>query len=159
MNFNEKNKKLKTYITLLDDIGQKDFLMPIEEIRLGNQFAELKDPELLKSALLVDKYLDHKNFHVKRVIAIAFRSLEIFDDAKINQAMGRFLSDSAHWVVHDAIWYFKNAKTTDKQIIETIKDLSVKTPLTDEQLAETPPSSDPTVNMKWMADKTLGILR
>ncbi|NME70449.1 hypothetical protein [Flammeovirga aprica] len=148
-------EKIKNYITLLEEIGEKEFLMPIEEIRLGNQFAELKDIELLKKNLLVDKYLNHKNFHVKRVIAIAFRRLEKFDDLEINNAMKKFLNDPAHWVVYDAIWYFKESKTVDKNIIQIIENLSANTALTEEQLQETSPSSDPTVNMKWMADETL----
>ncbi len=159
MIFNRKNKKLKSYLTLLEEIGQKEFLMPIEEIRLGNQFAELKDSELLKKNLLVDKYLNHKNFHVKRVIAIAFRRLETFDDNGINQAIKEFLDDQAHWVVYDALWYFKEARTSDEQIIRRIKEISEKTALTAEQLAESSPSSDSTVNMKWMADETLEILK
>ena len=159
MIFNRKNKKLKTYIALLEEIGQKEFLMPIEEIRLGNQFAELKDPELLKKNLLVDKYLNHNNFHVKRVIAIAFRRLGNFDDIQINKAMREFMNDSAHWVVYDAIWYFKEAKTSDNNVIQKIKDISTKTELTEEQLAETSPSSDPMINMKWMADETLEIIK
>ena len=44
-------------------------------------------------------------------------------------------------------------------VIKKIKDISTNAELTEEQLSETSPSSDPIVNMKWMADETLEIIK
>lgn len=159
MIFNRKNKKLKTYLALLEELGQKEFIMPIELIRLGNQFAALGDPKLLKKSLLAGGFLNHESLHVKRVIAIAFRCLQEFDDSDINASMKRFLEDSSYWLVYDAIWFFKEAKTSDPEVIQIIENLAVNTKLSEGQLAETSPSSDPMVNMKWMADETLALLK
>jgi len=60
---------MPTFDELVDeaiDVLDADFVMPIDEIRLGTAFSELPEPTKVAEKL-ISTLFQHKNFHVRRV--------------------------------------------------------------------------------------------
>jgi HEAT repeat protein len=111
------NKLVSEAIDILD----ADFVMPIDEIRLGNAFAELPKPEEVARKLILTLF-QHDNFHVRRVAVQAWRRIAIQNVNGLRDDLLQALKDPEDWVKYDAAWAIREIGYQDK---ETLNLLSV----------------------------------
>ena len=103
------------------DVLDADFVMPIDEIRLGNAFSELPEPEVVAQEL-ISTLFQHHNFHVRRVAVQAWRRIAVPNVRGLREALLQALEDPESWVRYDAAWAIREIGYRDE---ETLNFLSV----------------------------------
>ena len=101
------------------DILDADFVMPIDEIRLGNEFSELPEPEKVAEKL-ISTLFKHHNFHVRRVAVQAWRRIAIPNAKGIREALLQALEDPEEWIKYDAAWAICEIGYRDKEILNAL---------------------------------------
>ena len=101
------------------DILDADFVMPIDEIRLGNEFSELPEPKKVAQKLILTLF-QHHNFHVRRVAVQAWRRIALSNVYGLREALLQALKDPADWVKYDAAWAIREIGYRDKEILNAL---------------------------------------
>jgi hypothetical protein len=123
--FGGGNKNPITPLTKqLDTLGGKQFIMPIEIFSLANAFVEFPDKNSVIETLTQEKYAAHTSPHVRRVVVITLRRMQIFDLPNVVELMYQKLDDSNPWVAYDAAWYFKESKLKVDKITKKLKEIA-----------------------------------
>jgi len=102
------------------EVLDADFVMPLDEIRLGSAFSELSEPEKVAEMLLTTLFA-HSNFHVRRVAIQAWRRIGITNVKGLREALLQALNDSQGWIVYDAAWAIAELGYDDVQILDSLK--------------------------------------
>nr|CAP48572.1 putative integron gene cassette protein [uncultured bacterium] len=124
-------------------LGNSFPIMPIDEIRLSVEFAELPNqPKVIDR--LIRELFDHENMHVRRIAVNACRRSEHFDEPGLRDALVRRLSDEEAWVRYDAAWAIGDAGYDDAEIRNGLRAAAgdAKLPGDEERRAENPSDAD-----------------
>lgn len=148
---------LEELIRRTQAMATRDVVMPIEEIRLAAQLAELPDKDTTISALL-SRLFDHGNFHVRRVAINATRRIGRFQHPGLVDAFVNRLSDRHPWVRYDAAWALKDSKSARPDVVRGLELLSdnLRMAPSERQAVGT---SDPSLRARLMATVALEAIR
>ncbi|MEC5126833.1 HEAT repeat domain-containing protein [Verrucomicrobiales bacterium BCK34] len=124
-------------------LGNSFPIMPIDEIRLSVEFAELPNQSKVIGRLIRELF-DHDNMHVRRIAVNACRRSKHFDEPGLRDALLLRLSDEEAWVRYDAAWAIGDAGYDDDEIRSALKaaagDLTL--PEDEERRAKNPSNAD-----------------
>jgi hypothetical protein len=101
------------------EVGDSFPVMPIDEIRLSVDFAELPD-QVQVVERLVRELFNYPNMHVQRIAINACRRSQQFGVRGLKEALTEKLSDSEPWVRYDAAWAIHDAKYDSPKIREEL---------------------------------------
>ena len=103
------------------DVLDADFVMPIDEIRLGTAFSELPKPDEV-ARKLISTLFQHHNYHVRRVAVQAWGRIAASKVSGLREALHKALEDPEGWVRYDAAGAIRKIGYRDE---ETLNLLSV----------------------------------
>lgn len=148
---------LEDLIRRAQGLARQDVVMPVEEVRLAAQLAELPDKGATLEALLT-RLFDHENFHVRRVGVNAARRIGNFEHPGLMEALVRKVADPHAWVRYDAAWALKDSKSTRPDVIRALEVLSADLRMTPAE-RKAVGTSDPALRARIMATEALEELR
>lgn len=117
------------------ELGNSFPVMPVDEIRLSVEFAELPEQTEVVARLIRDLF-HHENMHVRRIAVNACRRSRRFDVPGLEAALTEKLADHEPWVRYDAAWAIKDAQYDNPRIRELLlkNAASVRLPEDEERL-------------------------
>ena len=123
--------RLQSLIEEARALAGKDIIMPIEEIRVAAQLAEVAGSESGSQNAVISKVRaelwDHENFHVRRVAVNSIRRIGRFDSVDLPGALIAKLEDPHPWVRYDAAWAIEAAGYRTPEAISALKKLAAGT--------------------------------
>lgn len=120
------------------DLGNREIIMPVEEIRLAHQFSCLPNQERVVSRLVAELF-SHSNMHVRRIAVSASRRSRAFGTPGLIDAITERLSDPEPWVQYDAAWAIGEARYNTTEIKRRLSAIAANySPSDDERVSNNP---------------------
>lgn len=101
------------------EILDADFVMPIDEIRMGTAFSKLPKPAEV-AVKLMSTLFQHDNFHVRRVAVQAWRRIGDPNVPGLREALMQALIDAEGWVRYDAAWAIRVLGYKDQKMLDAL---------------------------------------
>jgi hypothetical protein len=113
----------KDTVSRTRELARQDVIMPVEEIRLGAELAQLvttpSDVERVRVDLLGDA-----NFHVRRVGLKALRLAADRQPSAVTPILLHHLKDPAGWNRYEAAWGLETAGVRNNEILRALEMLA-----------------------------------
>jgi hypothetical protein len=129
-------------------LGNRSFILPLDELELAIAFANLPDIEIVVGRLIRELF-DNSNMHVRRIAVNACRRSKAFASAGLEDALTRRLGDPEPWVRYDAAWAIQDAVYDSDEIRRMLAAAAVGwSPADDESVRARPGDAEAQARVK-----------